>query len=46
MEKYEQPQVTVLGTVTDMTQGSGKPGVYFDFGNCNQGSTKQRSAPS
>jgi hypothetical protein len=46
MEKYEQPTVTVLGTVTDMTQTS-KPGVYFDFGNCNQGTSgKPRSGGS
>jgi hypothetical protein len=26
---YEAPQLTVLGNITDMTQG--KPGQYFDF---------------
>jgi hypothetical protein len=32
-ETYEAPQITVLGDITDMTQG--KPGIYFDFpGSC------------
>jgi hypothetical protein len=43
-DDYEKPEVTVLGTVTDMTQASNKPGIYFDFGNCNQGSSVQRSS--
>jgi hypothetical protein len=38
---YEAPEITVLGELTDMTQGSTKPGAYFDFGNCNQGSKTQ-----
>jgi hypothetical protein len=38
---YEAPEITVLGELTDMTQTSTKPGVYFDFGNCNPGSTSQ-----
>jgi hypothetical protein len=42
-EVYERPEVTVLGTVSDMTLGSNKPGIYFDFGNCNQGSKSQRT---
>jgi hypothetical protein len=37
-EVYEAPEITVLGELTDMTQATTKPGVYFDFGNCNQGS--------
>jgi hypothetical protein len=26
-----------IATVSDMTLGGVKPGIYFDFGNCNQG---------
>ncbi len=37
-ENYEAPTITVLGDVTDMTQG--KPGIYFDF----PGSTEGNSA--
>jgi hypothetical protein len=42
-EVYERPEVTVLGTVSDMTLQANKPGIYFDFGNCNQGSKVSRS---
>jgi hypothetical protein len=35
-EKYEAPKVQVLGTVSDLTQGS-KPGVYFDFPGSSEG---------
>jgi hypothetical protein len=42
-ENYESPSVTVLGTVTDMTMASNKPGIYFDFGNCNQGAKSPSS---
>ena len=38
---YVAPEITVLGELTDMTQTSTKPGIYFDFGNCNQGSSSQ-----
>jgi|HubBroStandDraft_1064217.scaffolds.fasta_scaffold2674021_1 hypothetical protein len=38
-EVYEAPEITVLGELTDMTQASSKPGKYFDFSNCNQGSS-------
>lgn len=34
---YEAPQITVLGDITDMTQG--KPGHYFDFPGSSEGST-------
>lgn len=34
-EVYEEPKVTVLGEVTDMTQ---KFGIYFDYGHPTQGS--------
>jgi hypothetical protein len=37
-ESYEAPQITVLGEVTDMTQG--KPGFYFDFPGSAQGASK------
>lgn len=37
-EVYEKPTVTVLGTVTDMTQGS-KPGIYFDYPGSSEGNT-------
>jgi hypothetical protein len=36
-EDYEAPEVVVLGELTDVTQYPSKPGVYFDFGNCNMG---------
>ena len=42
-EVYEAPEITVLGELTDMTQASTKPGQYFDFGNCNQGSVNPGS---
>jgi len=35
--EYEAPEIVILGELTDMTQARGKPGAYFDFGNCNQG---------
>lgn len=34
---YSKPKVTVLGEVTDLTQG--KPGVFFDFPGSSQGNT-------
>jgi hypothetical protein len=36
-EIYEAPQITVLGDITDMTQG--KPGIYFDFPGSTEGNT-------
>jgi hypothetical protein len=42
--EYEAPEITVLGELTDMTQASTKPGAYFDFGNCNQGSSVQNQS--
>jgi hypothetical protein len=36
-ESYEAPQITVLGDITDMTQG--KPGFNFDFPGSAEGST-------
>ncbi len=38
-ERYEAPQITVLGDITDMTQA--KPGIYFDF----PGSAEGNSTP-
>jgi hypothetical protein len=35
IEEYEEPTVTVLGTVSDLTQG--KPGIYFDFPGSSEG---------
>jgi hypothetical protein len=40
-ETYEAPEITVLGDITDMTQA--KPGIYFDFGNANEGSSSPPS---
>ncbi len=36
-ESYEAPTITVLGDITDMTQG--KPGIYFDFPGSAEGNT-------
>jgi hypothetical protein len=36
-EQYEAPIVTILGVVSDLTQGTGKPGIYFDFPGSNEG---------
>ena len=36
-ESYEAPSITVLGDVTDMTQG--KPGIFFDFPGSAEGNT-------
>jgi len=37
-DRYEEPTVKVLGTVSDLTQG--KPGIYFDFGDATEGSNQ------
>lgn len=34
---YSKPTVTVLGEVTNLTQG--KPGIYFDFPGASEGNT-------
>jgi hypothetical protein len=38
-ENYEAPTVTVLGTVSDLTQG--KPGVWFDFPHSAEGNNHE-----
>jgi hypothetical protein len=35
-ERYEEPKITVLGDITDMTQA--KPGIFFDFPGSSEGS--------
>jgi hypothetical protein len=35
---YEEPEIRVLGEVTDLTQMS-KPGVYFDYPFSSEGNT-------
>jgi hypothetical protein len=34
-EQYEEPTVTILGVVSDLTRS--KPGIYFDFPGSNEG---------
>lgn len=34
-DDYEAPTVTVLGTVSDLTQA--KPGIFFDFPGASEG---------
>ena len=38
-ERYEAPQITVLGDITDMTQA--KPGIYFDLPGAAEGSSSK-----
>ena len=37
-QTYEEPEIRVLGEVTDLTQMS-KPGVFFDFPGSGEGNT-------
>lgn len=37
-KEYEEPEIRVLGEVTDLTQMS-KPGIFFDFPDSSEGNT-------
>lgn len=37
-KEYEEPEIRVLGEVTDLTQMS-KPGIFFDFPFSSEGNT-------
>jgi hypothetical protein len=36
VDRYEAPKITVLGDITDMTQGN-KPGIFFDMPGSSEG---------